>query len=262
MQQQLEELETLQALYEPNDFEFTQDPVTSVYSGRYKCRPQLPDDRPTLLVKVIAKNRALTPLTAPILKHDGPNIFQLFTIDHLPPLVVNFTLPQEYPDSGEAGFTLDCDWLPRAFREQAVVAMTSLAHSRVGEPCLWEVLDFLETGLFSGILKLPLEDGCHLLDLTEPVWTRPLRHRALKAFVAFDVYEGHRRFAKAIVDCPICAEDKLGSAFTRLSACGHFFCHECLRESLVHHIAEGFTSGPINCLECRAVIDLNEVRNF
>ncbi|VDD78123.1 unnamed protein product [Mesocestoides corti] len=90
-----------------------------------------------------------------------------------------------------------------------------------------------------------------------------MRDSALASIVDYDALERRRVFRESKVECEVCMDaDKLGAECTRLSGCEHVFCHECLREALKYHMADGVTAGTFRCLGCNSLVDLHEVKEF
>uniref|UniRef100_A0A5K3FXI3 RBR-type E3 ubiquitin transferase n=1 Tax=Mesocestoides corti TaxID=53468 RepID=A0A5K3FXI3_MESCO len=123
--------------------------------------------------------------------------------------------------------------------------------------------DYLECELLSSLLGLPREGDSLVYDVSEKIPQRRMRDSALASIVDYDALERRRVFRESKVECEVCMDaDKLGAECTRLSGCEHVFCHECLREALKYHMADGVTAGTFRCLGCNSLVDLHEVKEF
>ncbi len=98
-EQRKEELETLQTLYEDEDFTFSED--AKAFSGTFRAHPRLPENQPILFVIVKSKHHSnvLMPFTPAKYKQIDGLLYQTFSVSHLPPPSITFTLPLDYPDS-------------------------------------------------------------------------------------------------------------------------------------------------------------------
>ncbi len=87
-------------------------------------------------------------------------LYQTFSVSHLPTPSITFTLPLEYPDSVAPQLTsLECDWLTNALCEKILNKLRDFCETRIGEPCLWDCFVYLETGLLTEMLGLPLNEA-------------------------------------------------------------------------------------------------------
>ncbi|VDK21676.1 unnamed protein product [Taenia asiatica] len=264
---QEEELETLTVLYEPDNFHFSRDPTTSLVSGWYRAHPKLPPDSASLhiRIRVSSHTRKLTPFTPPQFLRLNNVFCKIYSIEYLPPIMVNFTLPQNYPATALPLLHLDCSWITPDRRQSIVDQLSTYLGARAdGESCLWECFEFLESNLISTLLGLERDEGgVYVYDVEEAIPSRRMREDVLANLVEYDNEERRRRFEETKVGCLICADDeKMGRDCTRLAACEHVTCNECLREALSAHIAEGVTAGVLRCLHCKSVIELHEVKEF
>ncbi|VDD78121.1 unnamed protein product, partial [Mesocestoides corti] len=232
---QLEELESLTVIYKPEDFQFVRDTTTSLITGWYYAHPKLPQRTPTLQarIRVTSQITKLFPYTHPQLKRLDGALYKVYYIEHPPPLLVKFTLPQGYPETEAPLLRLECSWIPPLYLDEVVSRLNAFASCKIGEQCLWECFDYLECELLSSLLGLPREGDSLVYDVNERIPHRRMRDSALANIVGYDALERRRVFRESKVECEVCMdEDKLGAECTRLSGCEHVFCHECLREAL------------------------------
>uniref|UniRef100_A0A0R3SZ65 RING-type domain-containing protein n=1 Tax=Hymenolepis diminuta TaxID=6216 RepID=A0A0R3SZ65_HYMDI len=253
----------LAIFYEPGTFHYSKNKNTSLYTGWYRANPKLPNGCPCVQVRlrVSSQTKILHPFDKPQFVRVNNAFCKYYTVGHFPPVLVRFTLPAEYPDNSTPIFSLECTWILSDQLEQVVEQLNAYLNTKEkGEPCLWECFDFLEWQLIPELLGLPKnEDGSYLYDIEECVPTRVMREYALTVLVEHDFEEKRRRFRDEKMECPICAEDKLGRECTRLVGCGHLACHECMKAALEAHMDEGIMAGVFRCMHCDDVVDLSEV---
>lgn len=261
---QEEELTSLELFCRQETFRYWKDKKTSLFTGWYRADPKLPLDCPSIHVRlrVSSQTKTLHPFDKPQFVRLNNAFYKYYSIGYLPPVVVNFTLPAEYPDSANPIFSLECTWiLSDRLQTIAERLRANLATKEKGEPCLWECFDFLEWQLIPGLMGIPKEDdGSYLYDLESSVPTRVMREYALAILVENDTEEKRKRFREEKFECAICLDDKFGCECTRLIGCCHVTCHECMRTALATHIAEGIMAGVFRCMHCDGIVDLQEVR--
>eukprot|EP00040_Diaphanoeca_grandis_P015356 m.78263 g.78263 ORF g.78263 m.78263 type:complete len:520 (-) comp25097_c0_seq3:107-1666(-) len=148
-EEQLEEMEALEAIcIEPGEFESSvldnipdfQGPI----EGFLRCKP-LCDDVQGVNVT---------------LEVDNP---QSFVVHHLPPIVLQFEFPPEYPSKLPPVFKLICEWLTEAQISQLKQALIQEWKAEPGEPVLFKWHSFLQTQGLETIFK----DG-NMITLTPP----------------------------------------------------------------------------------------------
>ena len=149
-------------------------------------------------------------------------------LSFLPPLSVVFQLPPEYPSQVPPLITVNSTWLSpsilQKYAEDAVRLWEEMGHAQI----LFAYIDFLRDsaenafGLLSG-------------DRTQLNFSSELEVSLLD----FDLKAKRVKFERETFECGICLEPKKGSSCHRLTACGHVFCVECLRDFYNTCITEG-----------------------
>jgi len=164
------------------------------------------------------------------------------TISHLPPLILDLRLPENYPLLSpprilSAYFTHS--WLP----PNLLAVLLNRFHAfwveqkTLGEGVLWRIVESIVTADF-------LEEPLRLIDVDGRL---SICHAApsliLHQLLSYDALMNDASFAATSFRCTICFEDRKGTACIRL-ACDHVFCQECLKDAWSFAVREG---------ECSAV---------
>lgn len=259
---QLEELQTIGAIYEKEQFEFVKQ-NSGGFTGSFVAHPHMPDAMKCMLVRIRATNKSteLLPYRPRRFIKIDQTLYTEFEILYPPPITVNFNLPLGYPVSRSPSIDVVSAWLPYSLREVATAALNAFLEFRIGEPCLWECFNYLETELFTEILNLPTtDDGMPVFDAETLINQEALKYRFVSFLVASDAEASRSYFRKEMVECPVCAEPKAGEECLRLRTCYHIACYECLRTSFALHLSKGVMVGEFTCLLCKAGVSYNEVR--
>ncbi|XP_024135234.1 E3 ubiquitin-protein ligase RNF14 [Oryzias melastigma] len=77
-----------------------------------------------------------------VLKHDGT--LRKYQISFLPPLLLTFELPEDYPSSSPPSFTLTCSWLTRTQLDSLSVQLVDLYQATGGAVVLFSWIQFLK----------------------------------------------------------------------------------------------------------------------
>uniref|UniRef100_A0A3P9K9P6 RBR-type E3 ubiquitin transferase n=1 Tax=Oryzias latipes TaxID=8090 RepID=A0A3P9K9P6_ORYLA len=77
-----------------------------------------------------------------VLKHDGA--LRKYEISFLPPLLLTFELPEDYPSSSPPLFTLTCSWLTRTQLDSLSVQLIGLYRATGGAVVLFSWIQFLK----------------------------------------------------------------------------------------------------------------------
>lgn len=161
-----------------------------------------------------------------------------FTLNHLPPLIVDLRLPSDYPLLSpptilSAYFTHS--WLSPSLLSTLLQSFHSMwiEQRGLGEGVLWRITESIVTASFLDTpLNIVSPSGGHLhIPHAAPLILRP-------QLLAYDASMNDASFAVTAFRCAICFEDRRGSACIRL-ACEHVFCNDCLRDTWGLAVREG-----------------------
>ena len=207
-QEAKEELEVMQAiLVEPEGLEILEEKPDGLY-GRMKV---FVSDVSGLKVRIEHKNK-------------------IHTVEYLPPIYVEFTLPPKYPDEAPK-VTIDCPWLKDS--EKVVNALN--AYWEQGQVVLFLWHQFLAHELIENNDVLVVNDQvAELMQLED----------------------------KEI--CDICFEELNVDRFVALSECSHRYCNGCMKGHCESRIADGIVFTQLTCPEpkCEAAIDGSTVKSL
>lgn len=198
-----------------------------------------------------------------------PGEVEEISLEHMPPLLLDFQLPPNYPSSSAPRFCLSCPWLTLNELELLAQALDRSWEQDPNAVVLYrwmelldtEAADILEltsrhslvplfrelTGLRARRFTLPKWKKCYAfrgqgrVDLR--VFKEAVDPRALAKFLTeYNSREKQRVFSQQWLTCQVCFTTKLGSEFERVIGCEHPFCRDCLREHFRVAIESGYSS--------------------
>lgn len=153
-----------------------------------------------------------------------------YTVNHLPPLAMQFELPPEYPAHKPPVFRLQSSWLA-PHRTVALIQGLLKLWDEAQDQILYAAIDSLyqqaETGFGAS------SGGALVLDLTHNAELKD-------ALLAYDMQSAQQDFDATTFKCAICQYPKKGKACTQLSECRHVFCTDCLKAYLEALITQGY----------------------
>ncbi|XP_047464002.1 E3 ubiquitin-protein ligase RNF14 [Mugil cephalus] len=202
----------------------------------------------------------------------------------LPPLVLNFELPADYPSTAAPEFTLSSKWMSKAQMTSLCRRLDELWEENQGCVILFTWIQFLkeETLAFLGIQsplevikaaserrktdhaatalaqsgglsekeeakkeKLSSSSSSHVDDPRAVVLMDP-RADLLPQLLDFDEAQRQRAFDGKVFCCGICFAEKLGAACLCFKDCQHVYCKACVSEYFQIQIRDG----NVQCLNC------------
>ncbi|PPR01177.1 hypothetical protein CVT24_006053, partial [Panaeolus cyanescens] len=157
---------------------------------------------------------------------------QVISIDALPPLLLQLTLPPSYPlfkPPEIVSIRAMHTWLPDVSALHPIL----LEMWQPGDGILYTWIEFIRTGEFLNNLKLlsTANDETILLPHPAPRVIAPLLQ-------GYDESSKSNHFAKNSYPCSICLTSLKGAKCLQLS-CGHIFCRSCLEDYWKMCIEEG-----------------------
>ncbi|KAJ8376798.1 hypothetical protein SKAU_G00073780 [Synaphobranchus kaupii] len=191
-----------------------------------------------------------------------------YGVSFLPPLVLNFELPPDYPSTSSPLFTLSCKWLSEDQLAAVCRHLDKLWQESPGSVVLFSWIQFLREDVLSFLqisssLELPSPRDGSSVGACEAgagpgAWAGPdgqekpgsgttLRAdsdaQLLLQVLDFDGVRRRKAFDSQPFDCGICFSQKLGSDCFRFRVCEHVYCVVCTCEYFKLLIREGAVQG-------------------
>ncbi|KAL4659747.1 E3 ubiquitin-protein ligase RNF14 [Arapaima gigas] len=192
-----------------------------------------------------------------------------YSVCFLPPLVLNFELPPDYPSSSAPVFTLSSKWLSRVQLTALCKHLDELWQENQGSVVLFSWIQFLKEDVLNFLsIQSPMEVATaiperkkgeatvmreavtergkkELLDPRAIVEVDP-RADILPQLLDFDEAQQQKVFESKVFSCGICFTEKLGSGCLCFKECGHVYCKACMSEYFQIQIRDG----NVQCLNC------------
>mmetsp|Transcript_54426 Transcript_54426/g.129704 ORF Transcript_54426/g.129704 Transcript_54426/m.129704 type:complete len:632 (-) Transcript_54426:79-1974(-) len=171
-------------------------------------------------------------------------------VHYLPPLRLVVEFGAGYPSQRPPRFSLACSWLSSSQLAGLCAELDRMAEEQFGSPVVFTWAQWLQDSAFShmGLENTP---QIRLVPSQQESDERALSElldafEVLHELVQFDRERRWWMWRQSLQLCSICFCEKPGSQFTKIGACEHVFCTECMSEMLAVHIADG-TIGSIKC---------------
>ena len=224
LESQKDEILALKSIYNQLELKMTSDT-----SGKFIAHPAHRYDK----VKLILENDLNIPKSLKhlsILNMDHVHFF----IRHMPPIILSFRLPTEYPSNSCPVFSLSCVWL---FEKQLEL---------VKEHLLKEWRETKEVILFSWTSFL-INDLWEYLNLCDTIFCKDiLSPEIIHQIIEHDLNRQLFVFSQSPHKCNVCFEEFKGSICIQFLPCDHIFCKVCMKsyfEILIN-------SGDVNKMLC------------
>ncbi|XP_077440307.1 E3 ubiquitin-protein ligase RNF14-like [Vanacampus margaritifer] len=178
---------------------------------------------------------------------EGETVKQ-YKISFLPPLLLTFELPEDYPSSAPPSFTIRCNWLTHKQLAALGARLTDLYRATGGDVVLFSWAQFLREDTLTflnidSVLELSNEPGTELSGLS-----RSPAQTLLSEILIHDAARAQKVFQSTVYDCAVCFMSYLGSDCVQIEECGHVFCRACLAEFCKLRITEGNVLG-VTCAQ-------------
>lgn len=204
------------------------------------------------------------------------------TVSFLPPLVLQFELPDEYPSSAPPRFTLRSTWLQSTQLSALCRHLDKLWEENEGNVVLFTWIQFLKEEAISFLeiqsplmvvtqhkkppncLKGPSSECTRVKNLV-PAYTdatdgsqRPScpdpraivdgdpQHDLAAQLLDFNEEQWQKVFNQKMFNCGICFSEKFGSDCLYFKVCNHVYCNDCMASYFTIQIRDG----SVQCLSC------------
>uniref|UniRef100_A0A0F7ZBB2 E3 ubiquitin-protein ligase RNF14 n=1 Tax=Crotalus adamanteus TaxID=8729 RepID=A0A0F7ZBB2_CROAD len=193
-----------------------------------------------------------------------------YAVSFLPPVVLNFEFPADYPSTSPPLFTLNCKWLSQAQLTALCRNLDNLWEENRGSVVLFAWMQFLkeETLAYLNITspfepeitkqeKQPKEEGASY-DIQDAASAHGESSNAIteedveslsiliKEILDFDQSQKEKEFNCKMFTCNICFSVKQGSECMDFKDCRHVYCKICVKNYFEIQIKDG----QVHCLNC------------
>ncbi|XP_041049671.1 E3 ubiquitin-protein ligase RNF14-like isoform X2 [Carcharodon carcharias] len=198
-----------------------------------------------------------------------------YVVSFLPPLLLNFELPPDYPSCSAPKYTLSCKWLFQTQLSALCACLDRIWKDNGNCVVLFSWMQFLKEETLSFLLiKSPLEIQRNIDEKSDDTSNNnkdkefgsqnklknlkefPLDPRAiqdveswscvLREILDFDQNQQQKAFHSKIFTCSVCFYEKLGIDCMYFKECMHVYCKGCLKEYFEIQIRDG----NVQCLNC------------
>ncbi|XP_043985244.1 E3 ubiquitin-protein ligase RNF14-like isoform X2 [Gambusia affinis] len=213
-----------------------------------------------------------------------------YDVSFLPPLLLTFELPGDYPSSAPPSFTLTCSWLTHPQLTSLSDQLTDLYQATGGAVVLFSWIQFLREEALKqldihNLLELPSDQnhsssaadsselpvsvpgGQEVVPPNEDQRDSGLSLTAsqilLSQILIHDAEQKQKVFDATPFDCGVCFSSRFGSECVQLYECSHIFCRTCLDEFWKAQITEGNVRG-VTCpqVDCSATSTPAQVKSL
>ncbi|XP_077984115.1 E3 ubiquitin-protein ligase RNF14-like [Glandiceps talaboti] len=259
-EEQEDELLVLASIYEDDDVFIAGEDNNG---GQFNAKLQMPDPFHLELVGPLP----------PQLPTKGVKVLQdddhtLYPVKYLPPIVLNFQYPTDYPSCSAPSFTLSCKWLSVHQLSKLCKKLDTIWKENEGQVILYmwtqflseEAIDFLQLKSPLEIVLLNNKEGNKETDAPKSSTKHDGNHgnadmdcRAVQdigsqgllliTLIEYNHLEQQRVFNSALFTCNVCFNEKLGVSCINFQGCDHVYCKECMKEYFKVQINDGNVKG-------------------
>ncbi|OZC07690.1 RWD domain protein [Onchocerca flexuosa] len=152
-------------------------------------------------------------------------------IHHIPPLLLCFTFPQDYPSHSMPLFSLHASWLDSIARHRLTEILVDSWTNYLGMPILFTWCELLKEEAMQIVLSQTNIDLNKIIsEENEASTIRKESTELLEIFVDFNDRATRNDFESKWYDCEVCFSSKSGKECVRFMPCGHVFCMECISD--------------------------------
>ncbi|XP_077183044.1 E3 ubiquitin-protein ligase RNF14 [Paroedura picta] len=213
------------------------------------------------------------------------------TVCFLPPIVLNFEFPVDYPSTSPPVFTLSSKWLSRAQLTALCKHLDNLWEENRGCVVLFAWMQFLKEETL-GYLNITSpyepkiceqehkpngahnEEACCAIasagaaakeETLDPRAIQDIESQSslIREILDLDQAQREKCFNSKMYLCDICFSEKLGSECTHFMDCSHVYCKACLKDYFEIQIRDGQVQS-LNCpgSECSSAATPGQVKEL
>ncbi|XP_063303467.1 E3 ubiquitin-protein ligase RNF14-like [Pelobates fuscus] len=197
-----------------------------------------------------------------------------YTLSYLPPIVLKFNFPSDYPSTSPPNFTLRCKWLIPKQLVRLCQHLDELWKENAGCVVLFAWTQFLKEETLEYLsIQSPYEievcpnvsqNGVHPPGETDLCSNAESQKDGvydkrniqdvesvsalMKYILEFNESQQKKCFDGKLYMCNICFSEKLGSECTNFKLCNHVYCNICLKDYFEIQIKDGQVHS-LNCPE-------------
>ncbi|XP_069100813.1 E3 ubiquitin-protein ligase RNF14-like isoform X1 [Pleurodeles waltl] len=215
-----------------------------------------------------------------------------FEVCFLPPVLLTFELPADYPSASAPVFVLSCKWLTTMQLSSLCKKLDSLWEENKGFVVLFTWMQFLKeetlqhlnitsqyevTVSSDGICSLrdkvqqkeePDTSECGAMAKCVFLDERAMEEaqsmdRLIRNILDFDQTQQLKSFQRKSYTCNVCFSERLGTECTQFKVCQHVYCKDCLRGYFEIRIKEGLVH-MLSCPEptCDSIATPSQVKEL
>uniref|UniRef100_A0A3Q2DRS3 E3 ubiquitin-protein ligase RNF14 n=1 Tax=Cyprinodon variegatus TaxID=28743 RepID=A0A3Q2DRS3_CYPVA len=175
-----------------------------------------------------------------------------YNVCFLPPLVLNFELPGDYPSTSPPMFSLSSKWMTKEQLSSLCQRLDELWEENQGFEILFTWIQFLKEETLGFLsIQSPLEISEQHFSASSPLDPRAVvlmdpNSDPLPQLLDFDEAQRQKAFDSKVFCCGICFSDKLGCNCLCFKGCQHVYCNTCMKEYFQIQIRDG----NVQCLNC------------
>ena len=176
----------------------------------------------------------------------GQRILATVTLEYLPPLLLECTLPVDYPMSSSPIFTLSCSWLGASQLSLLCTELDRFWETSLGCPVIFSWVDWLQNNVSS---HLSLTDMIVLApyhfnrsEVRRDPRAIPECHdieATLMNLLCYNFEQNELAFCRSHHVCGVCLDEQPGIEFFRVVGCGHLVCFMCMESYCRLFVEEG-----------------------
>ncbi|XP_070554316.1 E3 ubiquitin-protein ligase RNF14-like isoform X2 [Ptychodera flava] len=271
-EEQEDEILALASIYEDDDIFIAGEDNTG---GQFNAKLQTPDTF-YLQVKGPLPAQLVTKGVKTVETEDGHT---LYPVQYLPPIVLNFQYPPDYPSCSAPQYTLSCKWLSVSELSKLCAKLDEIWEENKGGVVLFswtqflseEAIDFLQIKSPLKLTSVGNKKGNRQSedartshgdrqeqndDTTDKEELKDIDSRAVQdiaspsllliTLVDYNKQEQQRVFNSSYFTCNVCFSEKRGADCINFIDCSHVYCKDCMKGYFEVQINEG----NVKCLTC------------